>query len=168
VLPALFFVIAIVGAAIQLVLQRRERTRERVLEVFLVWVLAVAIGAGTILAGLVHLFFPEQVAASIGWQTSPFQRENAFADIGYGILGVLCIWIRGTFWEATVIMASVSLLGDAYGHIYEVVVNHNYAPNNTGMLLAMDIIIPVVAIVLIILLRIEQRRTRTSATVAAA
>jgi hypothetical protein len=121
VLGAIFFLIGLVGAAVQLAVQKRERTRARVLEVFLVWLLATG-GAVSILAGLSHIFFAKQVAASIGWETSPFQRENAFADIGYGVLGVLCIWIRGTFWEATVIMTSISLLGDAYGHVYEMVV----------------------------------------------
>jgi hypothetical protein len=163
VLALLFFVVALAGAAIQLALQKRERTRARVLEVFLVWLLATG-GVGSILAGLSHIFFARQVAASIGWEPSPFQRENAFADIGYGVLGLLCIWIRGIFWEATVIMTSISLLGDAYGHVYEMVVNHDYAPNNTGMLLAMDIIGPVVLIVLLILLRLEERKERTQAS----
>jgi hypothetical protein len=162
-ISVLFFIVAIVGAAVQLVVQKRERTPERIVEVLLLWILVVPIGVGSIFSALAHLFYPEQVAASIGWQTSPFQRENAFGDLGYGVLGVLCIWMRGKFWEATVIMSSISLLGDAYGHIYEMVVNNNHSPNNTGALLVMDIVIPIVAIVLLLLLRAMQRRRWTSA-----
>lgn len=158
-MPAvIFFAIALIGAAIQLFAQKRPRTPERIVEVFLVWQLAVSIGLGSIFGALAHLFYPEQVARMIGWQTSPFQRENAFGDLGYGVPGVLCIWLRGRFWDATVIMASISLLGDAYGHIYELVVHNNHAPDNAGAILYMDIIGPLVAIALLLALRAVQRR----------
>jgi hypothetical protein len=155
------FVIAFIGAAVQIALQKQPRTPERILEVCFVWLAVIAIGVGSIFSALAHLFAPAQTAQSIGWATSPFQRENAFGDLGYGVLGLLCIWLRGNFWEATVIMSSISLLGDAYGHIYELVVNHDYAPNNTGALLAMDIVVPVTAIVLLMLLRLAQRQHAT-------
>ena len=144
-----FFVAALIGAAVQLAVQKRERTKERVLEVLLVWLLALALGVTSIFGALAHLFYPAQVAHMIGWEPSPFQRENAFGDLGYGVLGVLCIWIRGNFWLATVIMASISLLGDAYGHVYELVVNNNHAPDNSGAILYMDILLPLVLIVLL-------------------
>jgi hypothetical protein len=54
-------------------------------------------------------------------------------------------------------MSSISLLGDAYGHIYEINVNHNYSPNNSGPLLLMAIFLPLFAILLLVLLRISQR-----------
>jgi hypothetical protein len=153
-----FPVIALAGAAIQLAVENRPRTTERVLEILLVWILSVALGVGLILGALAHLFRPEQVAESIGWQTSPFQRENAFGGLAFGVLGVLCIWLRGNFWDAMVIGSSISLLGDAYGHIYELVVHNNHAPGNAGVILYTDIIVPVVAIILLILLRSAQHR----------
>jgi uncharacterized protein DUF6790 len=144
-----FFIAALAGAAIQLGVQKRDRTRERMLDVLLVWLLAFALGVTAIFAGLAHLTFPAQIAQRIGWETSPFQREVAFADLGYGVLGVLCIWLRGNFWFATIIMSSIALLGDAYGHIFELVVHNNHAPDNAGLTLYMDIILPVVLILLI-------------------
>ena len=39
------------------------------------------------------------------------------ADLTVGVLGVLCIWLRGNFWLATAIANAVWLLGDAIGHI---------------------------------------------------
>jgi hypothetical protein len=65
-------------------------------------------------------------------------------------------------------MASISLLGDAYGHIVEIVLNHDYAPNNTGLLLAMDIVVPVLAIILLILYRLAQRKAREGSSAVAA
>jgi hypothetical protein len=160
----ILLLVALIGAVAQLALQKRPQTSERVLEVLLLWILVVPIGIGSIFAAMAHLFAPQQTAASIGWATSPFQRENAFGDLGYGVLGVLCIWIRGRFWEATVIMASISLLGDAYGHIYELVINNNHSPNNSGVLLYMDIFVPLLAIVLLVALRtLQQRRALPAA-----
>jgi hypothetical protein len=155
----IFFVIALIGATVQVFVQKRPRTRARVLEVVLVWQLAVSVGVGSIFAAAAHLFFPDQVARSIGWATgSPFQMENAFGDLGYGALGVLCIWFRNKFWEATVIMSSISLLGDAYGHIYQLVAHNDHAPDNAGAILYMDIIIPLVVIVLLVALRATAER----------
>src|ERR1700730_8592811 len=147
----ILLVISLVGAAIHLLVQRNTRTPDRLLEVLLVWLLAVSIGVGGIFGALGHLFMPDQVARSIGWATgSPFQMENAFGDLGVGVLGILCIKLRGNFWDATVIVASISLLGDAYGHIYQWIVNHDTAPNNSGAILYTDIIIPLLAILLLV------------------
>jgi hypothetical protein len=150
-LSLLFLLIALFGAAIQLLIQRRGLTAQRMLEVLLLWLLVVPIGIGSIVGALAHMFIPDQVATSIGWGTgSPFQLENAFGDLGVGVLGVLCIWFRGSFWTATVIMASISLLGDAYGHIYQLVAHHDTAPNNSGVILYTDIIVPLLAILLLV------------------
>jgi hypothetical protein len=66
-----------------------------------------------------HAFMAEQVAQSIGWQPSLFQFEVAIANLAFGVLGILCLRIRDQFWLATGIGVSVWLLGDAYGHIRE-------------------------------------------------
>jgi hypothetical protein len=74
----------------------------------------------------------------------------AVANLSVGILGILCYWIRGNFWVATVIGFSVWWLGDAVVHIRSIVVESNYAPNNAGMTLYLDILIPLILIALLI------------------
>lgn len=145
----IFFIIALIASFVHYRL-RGPHTRARLIELLLVYQLAITIGFGGVFGALAHLFAPKYTADQIGWATSPFQRENAFGDLGIGVLGILCTWLRGNFWNATVIMASISLLGDAYGHIYELVVNHNHHPDNSGAILYMDIIAPLVAIGLLL------------------
>jgi hypothetical protein len=70
------------------------------------------------------------------------------ADLTVGVLGILCVWIRGTFWLATAIANAVWLLGDAVGHVRQMVVNNNHAPNNARIFLAAEIIAPVVTLFL--------------------
>jgi hypothetical protein len=65
-------------------------------------------------------------------------------------LGILCYWIRGNFWVATVIAFSVQWLGAAVVHIRDVVVAANYAPNNAGMTLYLDILMPMILIGLLV------------------
>jgi hypothetical protein len=72
------------------------------------------------------------------------------------VLGILCYWFRDQFWLATVIGNAVWQLGDAIGHIQQIIVADNWAPNNAGTTLYTDIAIP---IVLIALLAVARRRT---------
>jgi hypothetical protein len=58
--------------------------------------------------------------------------------------------MRGNFWVATVIAFSVQWLGAAVVHIRDVVVAANYAPNNAGMTLYLDILMPMILIGLLV------------------
>jgi hypothetical protein len=149
-LAYLFIAIAVVGAAIHLVARRASLDRARVVEILLAWSLAVLIGLNGLVGAFFHVFFPDFTARLIGWPTgSPFQFENAMGDLAMGVLGVLCIWIRGRFWLATVIASSIQLIGDAYGHVYQLVVYNNHAQENVGAILYSDFLFPVAIIVLL-------------------
>src|SRR5581483_7412593 len=111
--------VGLVAAGVHIQVEKRPRTAARVFELLVLYQLVLVVGVGSVTAALLHIFAPDQTAQSIGWATgSPFQYENAFGDLGYGILGILCIWMRGKFWDATVIMSSISLIGDGCLHIY--------------------------------------------------
>jgi Family of unknown function (DUF6790) len=153
-------VLAIAGAAVQLVRSRQPRTLGRASEVFLVWflvwLLVVWAGIGAVLAFLSHTLLTDQTARAIGWPTgNPFQSEVAVANLVVGVLGILCYWIRGNFWSAAVIATSVWLLGDAVVHIYHIVVNQNYHPGNARLPFYYDILLPLLLIVLLIVYRVS-------------
>jgi hypothetical protein len=121
-------------------------------------------GAMFLIAGSGHLFRADEIAESIGWATgSPFQREIGFTDVAWGVLGVVSIRARGSFREAFVLGSLVFLWGAAGGHIYEMVANDNSAPNNSGMMLYMDIIAPVVSVLVLWRLRMTERRVGVGA-----
>lgn len=82
---------------------------------------------------------------------SPFQLELAFASLGVAVMSFLLYGprreLRGKV--AVVIATAIFAYGAAGGHVYQIVVNHDYAVNNSGLLLFMDIFIATVGLALV-------------------
>lgn len=90
-----------------------------------------------------HVFRSDMVAESIGWKKgSPFQKELGFAEAGFALAGLLCIFYHGEFWLAAIVMASPLYLLAGINHIWEVVKKKNYASHNTWTILP-DLMMPV-------------------------
>jgi hypothetical protein len=141
-LPAFLFVAALIIAGVR---SHPKPAAER----FLAWLLLHPIGVTGLWAGTTHVFFPATAAAHIGWQTSPFQFEVGMADFAVGATACLAFWRDLSFKAAAVCAASVFLLGDAIGHVRQMVEAGNFAPGNAGLPFFMDIICPVLAIILL-------------------
>lgn len=123
-----------------------------IIESLLVSLLVVTVGLQGIWGFLGHYFKSDEIARFIGFPPgNPFQKEVAFANLAFGVLGILSFWFRGGFWIATVISISVFLLGAALVHINEIRETQNLNPGNAGMILLTDIVIPLALIVLLIL-----------------
>ena len=101
-----------------------------------------SVGLQGIWAFVGHYFHFEKVAQHIGWQTSPFQHEVAFANLSYGILGVLSFWFFH-FWIATTIGISIFMFGAAWIHFKDIKASGNYNLGNSGPILYLDVIIPI-------------------------
>ena len=146
----LCFVLALVIAAVRVYLDKHPRTKGRVVETFLLWLLVICVGVASVLTFVADAFFADRMAASLGWPAgNPFQSLVAVANLSVGVLGILCYWIRGSFWIATVIGFSIWWLGAGAVHIKDIVVSANYAPNNAGATPYMDILVPIVLMALL-------------------
>jgi hypothetical protein len=141
-LPAFLLAVALLIAF----LGRTGRLSERVLR----WVLLLPIGFSGIWAALFHVFFASTAARDIGWQTSPFQYEVGMADLAVGITAVLAFWRSLPFKAAATIAASIFLLGDAVGHVHQMMSAHNFASGNAGAPFYSDVFVPLIAIVALI------------------
>lgn len=77
-------------------------------------------------------------------------RGSGIANLAIGALGILCYWIRGNFWTATVIATSIWLFSAVTIHVKEMVEASSYNPGNVGIVFYMDIIGPLLLIPLLI------------------
>jgi hypothetical protein len=143
-LPAILLIAAIVLAIV-------TRGRDTLAERLLAWTLLLPIGVTGLWAGAAHVFFPATAAAHIGWQVSPFQFEVGMADFAIGVTACNAFWQNLAFKAAAVCAASIFLLGDAIGHVRQMMVAGNFAPGNAGVPFYMDVICPVLTIALVII-----------------
>ena len=86
----IYSVLPLIMAVGHLGLDKGSRSRERKLEVFLLYLLGVGVAGSGIGGFFGHMFISDSVAESIGWPTgSPFQLEVGFANLAIGILGIV-------------------------------------------------------------------------------
>jgi len=99
-----FVVLALIAASIHLAISPRSRSsKPAIAHTYLLYLLSLYVGLMGLLTAYAHVFRPIETSASIGWLTSPYEYEVGMADLTVGVLGVLCIWLRGNFWLATAI-----------------------------------------------------------------
>lgn len=157
---SLLFLILVtaVGAALT-IWRRHERGAAEILDTVTAFFMFSFVGLAGVFAFLGHAFAADTIAEQIGWPAgNPFQFEVAVANLGYGVAGLMCIAWRGGFRWATAIVTSVFYWGASIGHIYEMQVNNNHEPGNTGPALYIDIIMPLILFGLLIAEEVYRRR----------
>jgi 4-amino-4-deoxy-L-arabinose transferase-like glycosyltransferase len=108
----IYSLLPLIIAAGQLGLDKSSQSRERKLEVFLLYLFGVGVAGSGIGGFFGHYFISDSVAESIGWPTgNPFQLEVGFANLAVGILGIVAMGRRDGFREATVIAVTVFGVG---------------------------------------------------------
>ncbi len=146
----IYALVALLGAGVHLWRHPGERAPERVVEIVLLWWIVVTIGVAGVVGGLFHLFDGASIAKEIGFTRGDggFQTEVGFGDLALGLAALLCVRFRDRYWLAILVVATVSLWGDAFGHIHQEAVNDNHDPDNTGPVLYADIVFPLVGLAL--------------------
>jgi hypothetical protein len=153
-------------AAIHLWHRRRHDKPTYAPELFLVWWFGLALGVTSIIGAGFHIFAGQYTADLIGFTRGDggFQFENAMGDLAIGVLAICCIWLHGKFWLATIIFSTIQYYGDAYGHVYQWVVNDNTKSGNIGPPLWIDLVVPAVAIVLYVVIERHRRKAERDTT----
>lgn len=125
---------------------------------FLMWQLVIGFGLAYLYAGFGHLVVADKVAESIGWPVgSPFQKEVGMWDAAMGICGLLCLKFRDDFWTAVIIGPGIFMFSAGLGHVWELVMQGNTAPNNAGAVMYIDLLYPLFLAALLIVYRKKSR-----------
>lgn len=144
-------ILSFAGFFIHLGVSKQRKTKGRVVELLLLYQLVFSIGVLGVMSFFGHTLMPHVAAKYLRWLPSPFQQELANASLGFGVIGLMCIWFRGHFWTATVIGSSIWLFADAVDHIVDMFVNQNFSTINTGIVFYSDLLTPVLLCVLLLL-----------------
>jgi len=141
------FVIGLVAAAISLAKKPKPLGISGVSEALFSYYLLFAVGINNLINFVFHVFLGDAAAKFIGWENSPFQAEVGFASLGVGIAGVIAFKASLPFRFATLIPPSAFSWGAAGGHVYQMIAAHNFSPGNVGLVLPIDILMPIVGVV---------------------
>jgi len=139
-----FLVMGLIASGISLWRRSRPLTPSPVVEDLFSYFLLFSIGVSFLYNFVVHVFLGDMTAKIIGWEQSPFQAEVGMASLGYAVVGFLAF--RGGFGlrVAAVVGSGIFLLGAAAGHVHQMIVAHNFAPGNAGVIFYTDIAIPII------------------------
>ena len=154
-LPLFLFVAALALAA-------ASRSGAPIADRLLAWILLLPIGVTGLWAAAFHLFFPEIAAADIGWDPSPFQFEVGMADLAIGATACVSFWRSLDFKAAVVIINAIFLLGDAIGHVGQMIAAGNFASGNAGVPFLDDLILPMLTLILLIIVQRSESAPRIS------
>lgn len=144
-----FLLIGLLGGGLALISKPKPLSRPVIVEALFSYYLLFTVGINNLVNFVFHVFFGDLAAEFIGWSQSPFQAEVGFASLGIGIAGVIAFRASLPFRAATLIPPVTFSLGAAGGHIYQMIVAHNFSPGNVGTVLPIDIVIPVVGLILL-------------------
>ena len=95
-------------AALHVRLDSSAKDRLWKVEVSLIYLFMLGVGASGLSGFFGHVFTPGAVAESIDWpKGSPFQQEMGFANLALAVLGLIAAARRDGFREATVIAVTI-------------------------------------------------------------
>lgn len=160
-----FFVVGLIVALVAIMRAPKPLSRGVVFEKLMVWYVFFTVGITYLYNFVMHSFFGEMAARFIGWADSPFQFEVGTASLGFSVVGFMAAFRSYDLRLAAIVGPSIFTLGAAVGHIRQMVVAHNFASGNAGIIFYTDILIPLCGFVLLWLMS-QQRREAAGASVA--
>jgi hypothetical protein len=144
-----FLIIGFVAALIAIARAPKPVSPTTVFEALLVWFVFFSVGVDNAYNFVIHAFFGAIAAHFIGWADSPFQFEVATASLGFAAVGFFAVFRKIDVRFAAILGPSVFTLGDAYGHVHQMIVAGNFAPGNAGPIFYTDIIVPIIGFALV-------------------
>ena len=114
-----YCILMILAAGINLHAEKEALTPAQAIEICLFWCILIGIGIAGLVGFYGHILDTGTAAAAGLPAGSLIRKAVGFASLGFGIAGILCIRIQGTFRAATIAGYSVFLLGTApvYGEL---------------------------------------------------
>ena len=142
-----FFIVGLIAAGISLLNIPKPLRIGEVSEAFLSYHLLFAIGINNLINFVFHVLFGDVAAKFIGWENSPFRQRWDLQVWAWELQELLRSRQACRFGSRQLIPPWAFSLGAAGGHIYQMIAAHNFSPGNVGLVLPIDILMPIVGFV---------------------
>ncbi|MCF7852058.1 MAG: hypothetical protein K9M07_02325 [Simkaniaceae bacterium] len=154
---AIYIIIAIILTIKHIQNRRPKHFIERLIAHFYLW----CVGCIAMLGFISHAFFPDWTAQYIGWKAGGFQTEIAIGNLAISIAGFIAFFKGQEFRWGALVPYFIFFVGAGINHIVQIIVHHNMAPGNAGVVLYTDIILPIYLLLIMIChSRIKEKKTR--------
>lgn len=144
-----FLVIGLLFSLAAIMRAPKPVTAAVVVEKLISWHVFWAIGVCFFYNFVMHSFFGQMAAQFIGWADSPFQFEVGTASLGFSVVGFLAAFRSFDLRLAAIVGPALFALGAGFGHIYQIVTQHNFAPGNASVIFYLDFLIPLFGFLLL-------------------
>jgi len=120
------WIVAFIGAGVasalvHLAITGFDVSASVICSVFLLHQFVVTSGLIGVLGFYINVCIAKRTAENLGWPGGPFQIKYGFAQLGVGVMGVLSIWLRGTFWAGTLITLYIYGASGLWTHTAELI-----------------------------------------------
>jgi hypothetical protein len=149
------YVVGILGFLLHAWLTQ-PRSKKGLIELALLYQIVFSLGVTSFVAFFGLTFMDRYVAAYTGWPACPFEQQLANVNLAFGTLGILSIWLRGSFWTATILGFSIWILADGVHHLYHYLFLHNSSQGNIGVPLWTDFLVPMTLLLLLALYQFKK------------
>lgn len=125
------------------------------------WLAILVFGLTGIYGFFMHTFMHEMVAKAYGLKPSGFQIELGLANLGFGLLGILCYKKDFSFRKATTIAAVIYWFGSWIVQSLKMLEAKKFTLAYSLSWYAMDFIVPTLLVVFLLLSSKESSRKKT-------
>lgn len=116
--------------------------------VLLSYYVVIGVGIQGLVTGFVQVFKSEWVIAHVHWAYSEFLIEVGMANLSYGFIGILSIWMGKGWRNAAGVGYALFFLFTGFRHIVDIV-HHGFYAGDSGAFVIVDFFIPLIIFVLL-------------------
>jgi hypothetical protein len=128
------------------------KERGKKVDLLLSYYLFIGVGIQGVSTGLLQMIKPQMVVSFVEWPYSPFLIELGMANLAFGILGILSLWLNNSWKMSAAIAYGLFLLFTGIGHIINILRKGTH-PGDAGAFLWSDLFVPIALSILITLQR---------------
>ncbi|SFS02382.1 DUF6790 family protein [Anaeromicropila populeti] len=128
--------LGLISGAIDLFIHGGFQNTSQVCSTLLLHQFVVTFGLVALIGVVENIILAEKSSKSLGWPGGPYQYKYGFSQLGLGIMGVLSIWLRGSFWAGTIVTMYIYGISGLFCHTQLMVQNKKIdAPNVANLIM---------------------------------